>query len=226
MGVISRRATVRGAITFTTWLDPNKSICQGITSIGSWPDAKSSALDIAPITPSILLSGLDTIAAYEGQSRLFRTYKCSRKSCLLTGICDEMGIPSCALQKRRHGVDIFLLITVAVTRGVRGAAGQRPAVVVGNVCCQATQRSGLGGIVVNLSVELSCWAQICRPTKPPSMSYSQGINHCPHSNPINTITHRHPGTSPRYPNSTGSQHNWYTQDRHHEHSHTLKPPYL
>lgn len=54
VGVIAGRAGIRGTITFTTGLYPDKGIGQSVTSLGSWSNTEAGSLDIAPITPSTL----------------------------------------------------------------------------------------------------------------------------------------------------------------------------
>jgi hypothetical protein len=49
-------------IAFSTWLDPNESVFEGISGVGSGSNAKASVDDIAPISPSKLRGWLNTIS--------------------------------------------------------------------------------------------------------------------------------------------------------------------
>lgn len=62
VGIVANRARIRGAIALTARLDPNKCISQRIASAGGGSDSETSSLDITPVTPSILLGGLDAVA--------------------------------------------------------------------------------------------------------------------------------------------------------------------
>lgn len=68
MGIVARSRRIRGPITLTTRLDPDKGVFQGVTGVGSRPDAEASAFHVAPVAPSLLLGGLDAIAACKNKS--------------------------------------------------------------------------------------------------------------------------------------------------------------
>jgi len=68
----------------------------------------------------------------------------------LTGIRDEMGVEAGVLEERREGIDVPLLVAAGVSLGVGGAGAERPAVVVGYVCGQATNGSRGTGVGVDL----------------------------------------------------------------------------
>lgn len=62
VGIVAGRGSVRGTVTFTTGLDPDEGILESIAGIGGRADTETSADDVAPVTPGILLGGLDTVA--------------------------------------------------------------------------------------------------------------------------------------------------------------------
>jgi hypothetical protein len=56
--------TCQQEITYlATGLDPDKSIDERVVGVGSRSDTEASALDVAPISPSLLASRLLTAAA-------------------------------------------------------------------------------------------------------------------------------------------------------------------
>lgn len=61
--IVSRRTGVRGTITLTTGLDPDERVDESVTGVGGRTNTEASADNIAPVTPSLLLGRLDTVAA-------------------------------------------------------------------------------------------------------------------------------------------------------------------
>ena len=62
MGIVAGRGSVRGTVTFTTGLNPDKGVLERVTSVGRLADTDVGSDQIAPVTPGILLRGLDAIA--------------------------------------------------------------------------------------------------------------------------------------------------------------------
>jgi hypothetical protein len=58
-----QKGRIRTYVAFSTWLDPDESILKRVTRIGRRSHTESGTNDIAPITPGILLSGLDSISS-------------------------------------------------------------------------------------------------------------------------------------------------------------------
>jgi phosphoribosylformylglycinamidine (FGAM) synthase-like enzyme len=98
MVVVAHSSRVAGAVTLTTGFDPNKSINEIITSVGTWPPAEASTDDVAPVSPLKLLSWLASGTAL---------------------VNNELGIPTIAGQQWSDSVDIFLLIIHGIGSGVR-----------------------------------------------------------------------------------------------------------
>ena len=61
--VVSGCRGVRSTVALSTGLDPDKSILESIASVGRGADTEASADDVAPVTPCLLLGGLDTVTA-------------------------------------------------------------------------------------------------------------------------------------------------------------------
>lgn len=90
---------------------------------------------------------------------------------LLTSIGDEVGVEACGLEERSNGIDITFLVAVGVTLGVRGAGGDAPGVVVGNVSGQTAHGGGRGGVLVDVGEESSGGLEISGPAQPTSVSW-------------------------------------------------------
>ena len=63
MRIIPVRRTVGCTITLSTRLDPDKCVLDSIARLAARADSKPSPFNIAPVTPRILLGGLDSIAS-------------------------------------------------------------------------------------------------------------------------------------------------------------------
>ena len=88
MGIVTGSRGVTGTVALATGLDPDEGILEGVASVGGRAHTEASADDIAPITPGLLLGGLDTVSGWmmesvNVKSRVIRSQ--------LTGIHDEMG---------------------------------------------------------------------------------------------------------------------------------------
>lgn len=59
-----------------------------------------------------------------------------------TSISDEVSVKAGSRKKRSNGVDIVLLVAVAVTRSIRWAGADCPRVVVGDVGGESTNSCG------------------------------------------------------------------------------------
>lgn len=81
-----------------------------------------------------------------------------------------MGIEAGFLEKRRHGVDVLLLVAVGVSLGVGGAGTERPGVVVGDVGGQATNSRGGTRVGVDFGEECCGGAQVGGPSEPARMA--------------------------------------------------------
>ena len=106
--IIPRRRRVGGAITLTTRLDPDERILVSVSSVCRRTDTEPCAFDVAPISPSLLRSRLNTVPA---------------------GVSDEVGWEAVGCEEWAQGVDVALLVAVAVALGVRWAGGDGPCVL-------------------------------------------------------------------------------------------------
>lgn len=149
MGVVASSARVAGTVTLSTRLDPDDGINKRVASVGRGQAAETSALDVAPVAPLQLLGGLDAAAAL---------------------VDDEVRVPAVALEQRRDGVDVQLLVVVLVALGVGRSGGGVVAVVVGDVGDQAAEGLGLAGVAPDLREQLGCWAQVGIPAEPSSVA--------------------------------------------------------
>jgi hypothetical protein len=61
--IIALGRLVRGAITLTTRLDPDKRVNQFVARVGGRADTETSALGVAPVTPFVLARRLLAVAA-------------------------------------------------------------------------------------------------------------------------------------------------------------------
>lgn len=59
--VIPGGSRVGRAITLSTGLDPHKGILERIAGVSRGANTEAGADDVAPVTPGVLLRGLDTI---------------------------------------------------------------------------------------------------------------------------------------------------------------------
>ena len=125
MGIVADSARVAGTVTLSTGLDPDDGINERVTGVCGRQATETSALDVAPVAPLLLLSGLDAAAAL---------------------VDDEARVPAVALEQRRDGVDVQLLVVVLVALSVGRGGGGVVAVVVGDVGDQAAQGLGLAGV--------------------------------------------------------------------------------
>lgn len=107
MRVISCRCAVRCTVAFSARLDPDECILKLITGISRGADTETSADDVAPVTPGILLRGLNTIAGCLDVRSVLEGVMM-----LLTSICDEMSRKARRLEERSDGIDIELFIAV------------------------------------------------------------------------------------------------------------------
>ena len=64
VSLILRTRKSQTHVAFPAWLDPDESILEGVASVSGWPDTKSSANDVAPITPLVLLRRLYSISGW------------------------------------------------------------------------------------------------------------------------------------------------------------------
>jgi hypothetical protein len=67
VGIITSGSGVGGAITLSTWLNPNECILEAVAGIGGWADTEACTDQIAPVSPCILCCWLDTIASWSNQ---------------------------------------------------------------------------------------------------------------------------------------------------------------
>lgn len=184
VGVVARRGGVRGTVTLTTGLDPDESVLKSITSVGGEGGTEASANDVAPVTPGLLLSGLNTVTGWKRKGKVLENQDCvssgashREQRCwspygdLLTGVHDEVGVEAVRAEERSEGVDVALLVTVLVTLSVRWAGGDGPGVVVGNVGGQSTDGGGRAGILVHTGEEVGSGSNVGGPSKPASVSY-------------------------------------------------------
>lgn len=150
MVVVASSRGIRGTIRLTTRLDPDESVDEGIASVGRGSETESSSGSVAPVTPSLLASGLLTRSAL---------------------VDDELGTgPALLLQKRRQSVDVLLLVVVGVALSVVGLGGQLPGVVVGDVGDETSEARWLAGILVELTVELGGRRKVGGPSQPATVS--------------------------------------------------------
>ena len=63
MGVVASSRCVAGSVTLSTRLDPDERVDQRVAGVGGRADTETSADDVAPVTPSLLASGLLSIPA-------------------------------------------------------------------------------------------------------------------------------------------------------------------
>ncbi len=66
MGIISRARCIARAIALSARLDPDEGVFERVAGVGSGTHAKASADDVAPVTPGVLLGGLDAVTCCEG----------------------------------------------------------------------------------------------------------------------------------------------------------------
>ena len=64
VSIVSRGGGVAASIALSTRLDPDKGIFQGVASVSCKAYTKTSTNHVAPISPSVLLGWLDTVAGY------------------------------------------------------------------------------------------------------------------------------------------------------------------
>jgi len=139
MGVVSDSGLVGGTIALTTWFNPDESIKQRVVANNGWAAAETSANDVAPISPSLLLGGLDTVAA---------------------GVDDEVRRESVLGEDRGKFLMVGLLVASGARGGIRRALRDLVRVVVGDVGCQSTNRSGLAGSSKDLAKHFACRSKI------------------------------------------------------------------
>ena len=145
MSIVASRARIASAIALSTRLDPDKRVDQRIAGVGGRQAAEASALDVAPVAPRQLLRRLHAAAAL---------------------VDDEARVPAVALEQRRDGVDVQLLVEVLVALRVAGGHGGVVAVVVGDVGDEAAQRLGLAGVGPDLREEFGRGGQVGVPAQP------------------------------------------------------------
>ena len=145
MGIVPRARAVGSTIALTTRLNPDKGIEQWVTSVGTRARTKASTDDIAPVTPRLLLRGLNTIAASVG---------------------DEVSRVAVLREQGCEGVDVELLVVVAVALGVGRSRGDGPGVVVGDVGGETANGGGGACSFVDLGEQLGCWADVGAPAEP------------------------------------------------------------
>ena len=134
MRVKAGSAAVRGTVALSARLHPDKGILKRIASVGGGSNAEAGALNVTPITPCLLSSGLNSVA------------RC---------VHDEVSWEAGGGEKRGEGVDISFLVAVRIALSVRGAGRGRPGVVVGNVSGETADGGGFASSSVKLS-EKSC----------------------------------------------------------------------
>lgn len=122
---------------------------------------------------------------------------------LLTSVGDEVGVEAGGLEERSNCIDVTFLVAVGVTLGVRGAGGDAPRVVVGNVSGQTTHSGGRRGVLVDVGEESSGGLDVSGPAKPASVSFRQQVSDCPsHRTPYEVFvgkkTYQRRGTWPRW----------------------------
>lgn len=155
--VVSGGGGVGSTVTLTTWLDPDESVEESVTSVSAWAGTETSSLLVAPITPVELTSWL-----------LAGT----------TLVSDELDVgPSGLLKERSEGVDVSLLVTDTVDGGEllsdRWAGSDGPGVVVGGVGGKTTESGWLTSVLPEGNIVWSSGAQVVWPSEPTSVASIQ-----------------------------------------------------
>lgn len=145
MRIVSCSSGITRAITLSTRLNPDEGVLERIAGVGSRAHAKASADDITPVSPRELRGRLHAVARRIG---------------------DEMRREARGCQERREGVDVLLLVAVGVSRGVGGAGGGAPGIVVRDVGREAADGGGRAGCLVDLGEERGGGRDVSGPAEP------------------------------------------------------------
>jgi len=135
MRVVPRARRVGRTVALATRLDPDECINKRVASACRGAHAESGTLDIAPVTPSLLLRWLNAIA---------------------TRVGDEVGGEAVRSEQWCQRMDVQLLVVVRITGGVRRRGGDGEGVVVGDVGREATDSRGAASSFVDLSEQVGC----------------------------------------------------------------------
>ena len=102
-------------------------------------------LDVAPVTPLLLAGRLLAVAA---------------------GVRDEVGREASGGEQRAQGLDVVLLVVVAVALRVRRGRGDAPGVVVGNVGSETTNGSRLASVLIDAGIQVGSGLNVGGPAEP------------------------------------------------------------
>jgi len=97
VGVKASSGRVGGTVTLSTGLDPDESVLKCVSGVGGWANTETCSHNVAPVTPCLLSSWLNTVAR---------------------GVSDEVCWESLSNEEWCKGVDVLLLVAVGVTLGV------------------------------------------------------------------------------------------------------------
>lgn len=147
--VIAGSGGVGGTVGLATGLDPDEGVGDGGAGVGGGAGAEAGADGVAPVTLLDLARGL-----HAGAAR----------------VDDELGGEAGGVEQRGEGLDEALLIVVGVGGGVRGSRGERPAVVVGHVGDETTDRLGLTGVLVDVGEEGGGGPDVGGPAEPATVA--------------------------------------------------------
>ena len=166
--VVAGGAGVAGTIALATGLDPNEGIEEGMAGVGRRASAEAGALSTMSVLWAAREGGADQ--AYLGVAPVTPRLLAGRLLAVAASISDEVGREATSGEQRAQGLDVVLLVVVAVALGVRRGRGDAPGVVVGNVGSQTTDGGGLAGTRVDAGIQVGCGLNVGGPAEPAGMA--------------------------------------------------------